>query len=76
MATKNKTAKKTAPPKKRGRGQPPHAPDDRSRALVEIGKFAGISDKLIALSDAERELKEAFNRDVGNVRLILVLSPT
>ena len=35
-----------------------------------------ISDNLIALSDDERELKEAFNRDVGNVRLVLVLSPT
>ena len=35
-----------------------------------------IGDNLIVLSDEERELKEAFNRDVGNVRLVLVLSPT
>ncbi|MDA1049455.1 MAG: DUF255 domain-containing protein [Planctomycetota bacterium] len=33
-------------------------------------------DELIALSEGELKLKEAFNRDVGNVRLVLVLSPT
>ena len=32
--------------------------------------------KLIGLSDGEGELKAAFNRDVGYVRLLLVLSPT
>lgn len=39
-------------------------------ASKETGK------ELIALSDGESALKAAFNRDVGNVRLILVLSPT
>jgi hypothetical protein len=33
-------------------------------------------DKLIELSDDERELREAFDRDVGKVRLVLVVSPT
>lgn len=54
-------------------------PDAFAQALDQLlaGVAAGeASDKLIALSDGERELKEAFNRDVGNVRLVLVLSPT
>ena len=32
--------------------------------------------KLIELSDGEQQLKAAFNRDVGHVRLLLILSPT
>ena len=32
--------------------------------------------KLVELSGGEQELKAAFNRDVGYVRLLLVLSPT
>lgn len=32
--------------------------------------------KLIVLSEAERKLREAFNRDTGHIRLILILSPT
>lgn len=54
-------------------------PDAFAQALDGLLKkvAAGdIGDNLIILSDEERELKEAFNRDVGNVRLILVLSPT
>lgn len=35
-----------------------------------------VDDKLIEFSGDERELKEAFNRDVGNVRLVLIVSPT
>jgi thiol:disulfide interchange protein DsbD len=34
------------------------------------------SGKLISLSDGEHQLKHAFNRASGNVRLVLVLSPT
>ena len=34
------------------------------------------SGKLIELSRDDRQLKQAFNRDVGNVRLLLILSPT
>jgi thiol:disulfide interchange protein DsbD len=49
-----------------------HALDD---LLAEVAANA-TGDKLIGLSDDERELKEAFNRDGGMVRLILVLSPT
>ena len=54
-------------------------PDAFAQALDELlaevaANAAG--DKLIGLSDGERELKEAFNRDIGNVRLVLVLSPT
>ena len=43
--------------------------------LAEIAA-AATGDELIGLSDGERELKEAFKRDRGNVRLVLVLSPT
>ena len=46
---------------------------DNLLAEVAARQTAG---KLIALSDGEQELKQAFNRDVGNVRLLLVLSPT
>jgi len=31
---------------------------------------------LVALSEGESKLKEAFNRDAGHVRLVLILSPT
>ncbi len=31
---------------------------------------------LVALSEGDTELKEAFNRDTGHVRLVLLLSPT
>ncbi len=31
---------------------------------------------LVALSEGDTELKEAFNRDAGHVRLVLILSPT
>jgi len=54
-------------------------PDAFAQALDGLLKqFAAveISDKLIELSDDELELKEAFNRDIGNIRLVLVLSPT
>ena len=43
--------------------------------LAEVAANA-TGDQLIGLSDDERELQEAFNRDRGNVRLVLVLSPT
>jgi len=43
--------------------------------LAEVAADATGND-LIGLSGDERELKEAFNGDRGNVRLLLVLSPT
>jgi thioredoxin-like negative regulator of GroEL len=46
-----------------------------SGLLKEVAAGA-FGDNLIVLSDDESELKERFNRDVGNMRLILVLSPT
>ena len=54
-------------------------PDAFAQALDEL--LADVAsdetgDELIALSDGELELKEAFNRDRGNIRLVLVLSPT
>ncbi len=54
-------------------------PDAFAQALDELLEEVAAgesSDKLITLSNDERELKEAFNRDVGNVRLVLVLAPT
>ena len=54
-------------------------PDAFAKALDGLLKEVAtesIGDNLIALSEGERELKEVFNRDVGNVRLVLVLSPT
>ena len=54
-------------------------PDDFAYALDELLAeiaAAATGDELIGLSDGERELKEAFKRDRGNVRLVLVLSPT
>ncbi len=54
-------------------------PDAFARALdVLLAEVAANSagDELIGLSNDERELQEAFNRDRGNVRLVLVLSPT
>ena len=43
--------------------------------LAEIAAKA-TGDELIGLSSDELELKEAFNRDKGNVRLVVILSPT
>ncbi len=54
-------------------------PDAFAQALDELlaeVAAGATSDKLIALSDGERELKEAFNGDTGKVRLVLVLAPT
>ncbi len=54
-------------------------PDVFAKALYGLLKEVAaesIGDNLIALSEGERELKEVFNRDVGNVRIVLVLSPT
>ncbi len=44
--------------------------------LLQQVAAGALSDKIVLLSETEHELKEAFNRDVGSVRLILVLSPT
>ena len=46
---------------------------DSVLAEIAAKRSAG---RLIELSRGERELKAAFNRDVGYVRLLLVLSPT
>lgn len=43
--------------------------------LAEVAASKG-GDGVVTLSDGERELQEAFNGDVGRVRLVLVLSPT
>ena len=54
-------------------------PDAFAQALNELLAKVAVgeaSDKLIALSDGEQELKAAFNRDVGKVRLVLLLAPT
>ena len=54
-------------------------PDDFANALDEVLAEVAASnggDGLVALSDREQELKDAFNQDVGHVRLVLVLSPT
>jgi thioredoxin-like negative regulator of GroEL len=54
-------------------------PDAFALALDEVlAEVAADSsgDGLIALSEGEQELKDAFNHDPGSVRLILVLSPS
>ena len=54
-------------------------PDAFAQALDELlAEVANqdASDELIALSADEHKLKEAFNRDVGKVRLVVVLAPT
>lgn len=54
-------------------------PDAFAQALDGLLKqvdAGALSENLVVLTDGELELKEAFNRDVGKVRLILVLSPT
>ncbi|MCA9123663.1 MAG: DUF255 domain-containing protein [Planctomycetaceae bacterium] len=54
-------------------------PDDFAQELDELLAEVAVKatgDELIGLSADEGELKEAFNRDVGNVRLMLILSPT
>jgi hypothetical protein len=43
--------------------------------LADVAARDG-GDGLVALSDGERELREAFNGDDGRVRLVLILSPT
>jgi len=55
------------------------SPDAFSSALDDLlGEVAAqvTGGKLISLSAGEQQLKQAFNRDSGNVRLVLVLSPT
>lgn len=44
--------------------------------LLKRVASGSVSKNLVLLTDGEHELKEAFNNDVGKVRLILVLSPT
>jgi thiol-disulfide isomerase/thioredoxin len=54
-------------------------PDAFAEALSGLLKevaAGSLGDSLVVLSDNESEVKERFNRDVGNIRLILVLSPT
>lgn len=54
-------------------------PEAFARALDEVLAEVAASnggDGLVALSDGERELREAFNGDAGRVRLVLALSPT
>ncbi len=54
-------------------------PDAFAQALDELLAEVAANatdDKLIELSNDERQLKEAFNLDIGYVRLILLLSPT
>ena len=55
------------------------SPDAFSSALDDLlGEVAtqATGGKLISLSADEQQLKRAFNRESGNVRLVLVLSPT
>ena len=51
-------------------------PDAFAKVMVDLLAKVAASNKLIALSDGEQELKEAFNRDAGKVRLVLLLAPT
>lgn len=54
-------------------------PEAFARALDEVLAEVAASnggDGLVALSEGERELQEAFNGNAGRVRLVLVLSPT
>ncbi len=56
-----------------------HTPDAFAGALEELLATAATDSsdaRFVDLSNGEEELREAFNSDRGDVRLILILSPT